>query len=85
MSNENQQTCAPNANGYTMAELDATVTFTHEELAAAFAEWDRRYREDPASFQSEATRLLFNVPERYGENAATYLMSVITDLHMEGE
>ena len=29
---------------------------TQQELAAAFTEWDRRYREDPDRFMSELRR-----------------------------
>ena len=46
------------------------VTFTEADLAAAFTEWERRYREEPERFQSEAAKLLRETPETYGEAAA---------------
>lgn len=35
-----------------------TYEVTEKELAQAFTEWDRRYREEPERFEREATRLL---------------------------
>ncbi len=46
-------------------------------IAAAFTEWDRRYREEPERFQSEAVRLLKGTPESYGEAAAPYLVALL--------
>ena len=33
-------------------------SITEAGLAAAFTEWDRRYREEPERFEAEARRLL---------------------------
>ena len=47
---------------------------TKTEIARAFTEWERRYREDPEGFQSEAVKLLRETPKSYGE-ACTPLLS----------
>jgi len=49
------------------------------ELEKAFTEWDRRYREDPAKFESEAEHLLNGTPETYGEACAPYFMQLIRE------
>jgi hypothetical protein len=53
------------------------VGFTEQELAAAFMEWDRRYREEPARFMSEAHHLLKETPETYGAACAPYLLALL--------
>lgn len=53
------------------------VTCTQRELAAAFTEWERRYREEPDRFMSEASKLLKHTPESYGEQCAPYLMALL--------
>lgn len=65
---------------------DATVTLnvitntvTERDLAAAFTEWDRRYREEPERFQNEAARLLRGTPETYGEACAPYLLAILAE------
>ena len=56
-------------------------TFVSErELAEAFTEWDRRYREEPERFQSEAEHLLKETPESYGEACAPYLLHILDEL-----
>lgn len=52
---------------------------TEPELAAAFTEWDRRYREEPERFQSEAEHLLRDTPETYGEACAPYLLAILEE------
>lgn len=56
---------------------DGTTTVTEATLAAAFTEWDRRYREEPERFHSEATHLLRYTPETYGEACAPYLLALL--------
>jgi hypothetical protein len=46
-------------------------------LADAFTEWDRRYREEPERFESEAVRLLKGTPRSYGEACAPYLLALL--------
>ena len=48
------------------------VKFTQSQLAGAFTEWDRRFREDPSRFVSEATHLLKGNPQSYGEACALF-------------
>lgn len=62
-----------------MAKVD-TVTTIHasiDELAAAFTEWERRFREEPARFQSEAEKLLRDTPDTYGAKCAPYLVALL--------
>jgi len=56
--------------------INASV-FTEAELAAAFTEWDRRYREEPDRFMSEAQHLLKETPETYGAACAPYLLALL--------
>jgi hypothetical protein len=54
------------------------VSTSEAQLAAAFTEWDRRYREEPERFQAEAV-LLAGTPETYGEAAAPYLLAILAE------
>lgn len=54
------------------------ITITQPELAKAFTEWERRYREEPGRFQSEATKLLKETPETYGQACAPYFLQILT-------
>jgi hypothetical protein len=49
-------------------------------VEAAFTEWDRRYREDPEAFMSEAARVLNSDAESYGECATPYFLSILVDV-----
>lgn len=53
------------------------VTTTKQELAKAFTEWDRRYREEPRRFKTEAEHLLQETPETYGQACAPYLIALL--------
>jgi len=53
--------------------------FTEAQLSAAFTEWDRRYRDDPEKFMSEAQHLLKQTPETYGDACALYLISILNE------
>ena len=57
----------------------AATEVTEATLAAAFTEWDRRYREEPERFMSEARHLLKETPESYGEAAAPYLLMILAE------
>jgi hypothetical protein len=61
-----------------MAEKRTTITATEAELAAAFTEWDRRYREQPERFMSEAHHLLKETAQTYGDKCAPYLIALLT-------
>jgi hypothetical protein len=56
------------------------VTATQEQLAAAFEEWDRRFREDPDDFANFATTLLTGDSATYGQRCAPYFTSILGDL-----
>lgn len=62
------------------APTEAIHSFTKSTLAAAFTEWERRYREEPDRFMSESQKLLEETPETYGEACAPYLLKIITEL-----
>ena len=55
-------------------------TYTAEDFVAAFTEWDRRYREEPERFESEAARVLKGTPESYGQACAPYFCSILDEL-----
>ena len=55
------------------------VDVSHDQIAAAFTEWDRRFREDPDQFISEAKRLLTETPETYGEACAPYFIEILSN------
>lgn len=50
------------------------------ELIDAFAEWDRRYREEPERFMSEVEHLLRTTPEGYGELAGRYFVKIVGEM-----
>ncbi len=45
-----------------------------------FAEWDRRYREDPRSFWSEVEHLLGQTPATYGAACSVYFIALLNEL-----
>lgn len=59
--------------------MSTTATVNETELAAAFTEWDRRYREEPERFEAEAVRLLKGDAETYGEECAPYLLAILAE------
>ncbi len=63
-----------------MSEQKKLVCLTEERLAAAFTEWDRRYRENPEQFMSEAAHLLQETPATYGAACAPYFMQILEDI-----
>ncbi|NJD24665.1 MAG: hypothetical protein FIB06_04595 [Betaproteobacteria bacterium] len=63
--------------------MSETITATMDELAAAFTEWERRYREEPEKFMSEAAKLLRETPRTYGEACAPYLAAILVTLRTE--
>lgn len=59
--------------------MSDTTEVTEVTLAAAFTEWERRYREEPERFMSEAAKLLKETPETYGEACAPYLLAILAE------
>lgn len=54
------------------------VEITGVQLAKAFTEWDRRYREEPSRFATEAL-LHAGTAEEYGGRAARYLLAILAE------
>ncbi len=59
---------------------DGRCAVSMTEVQQAFTEWDRRYREEPERFESEAAHLLKGNPETYGEACAPYFMEIINQV-----
>ena len=58
---------------------------TKEQMEAVFAEWDRRYREDPGAFEADVTRYLRgDTTEDYGEQATATFLGIAEDLGFTG-
>jgi len=60
-----------------MDQEPVVVTATEAAIAEAFTEWDRRYREEPDRFMSEAHHLLKETPATYGAACAPYLIALL--------
>ena len=58
---------------------DVVISATMEDLVITFAEWDKRYRENPDQFWSDVEHLLGNTPKTYGEAAAAYFAHVFQE------
>jgi hypothetical protein len=52
---------------------------TETELAVAFTEWERRWREEPERFKSESEKLAESA-ETYGEACAPYLLAILAEV-----
>ena len=61
-----------------------TIEVTKEDLVATFTEWERRYREEPERFMSEAVKLLRETPETYGQACAPYFLFILGELRAGG-
>jgi hypothetical protein len=60
-----------------MPDTIVKMVATKEQIAAAFTEWDRRYREEPERFMNEARRLLTTTPKDYGDACAPYFIAIL--------
>ena len=49
------------------------------DVAAAFTEWERRFREEPSRFMSESQRAAEGT-ESYGEACAAYFFQVLEEV-----
>jgi hypothetical protein len=54
-----------------------TLTISESQLVSAFTEWERRYRQNPERFQSEATKLQKVQPETYAAACASYIFAML--------
>ena len=61
-------------------ELDVRYTMSAKDIRDAFTEWDRRYREEPHRFMSEAEHLLKETPKTYGEASAPYFLAILQEV-----
>lgn len=50
---------------------------TEAQIARAFAEWERRYRDNPDHFLSEAAKLQKETPQAYGDAAAGFFLLLL--------
>lgn len=53
--------------------------FSEDNIAKAFTEWERRYREEPERFESESEKLAKSA-ESYGEACAPYFLKIISEV-----
>lgn len=58
--------------------MSGSHQLTEPELAAAFTEWERRYREEPEKFVSDSERLAKGA-ESYGAACAPYLLEILAE------
>jgi len=58
--------------------MEPIITTTPSKLAAAFTEWERRYREAPEQFQSEVERLATE-EQTQGQLQAAYLNQILNE------
>jgi hypothetical protein len=58
--------------------MEPIITTTPSKLAAAFTEWERRYREEPARFQSDTERLATD-EQTQGQLQAAYLTQILDE------
>jgi hypothetical protein len=58
--------------------MQITVRTTEAKLAAAFTEWERRSREEPERFATEAQKLAESC-ESYGDACAAYLIQILVE------
>lgn len=57
---------------------NVTIAVSKNQLTAAFAEWDRLWREDPDAFDSDIERILRGQTiTEYGETATATLLEMI--------
>lgn len=58
--------------------MKPVITTTEAKMAAAFTEWERRYREEPERFQSETERLSQDVQSQ-GQLCAAYMAQILAE------
>jgi hypothetical protein len=56
----------------------AMMAVSDTDLAAAFTEWERRYRECPEQFETRR-KVARGTPESYGDSCAYWLLQIITE------
>ncbi|MDB5270867.1 MAG: hypothetical protein JWP58_3907 [Hymenobacter sp.] len=58
--------------------MEKKLITTPTKLAAAFTEWERRFREEPARFASESEVVAMETTT-YGEAAAAYILTILAE------
>lgn len=53
-----------------------TITLSRPRAAELFAEWERRYREEPEAFMSDVQRYTETTPATYGELCAAHFFAL---------
>ncbi len=66
-----------------MSDQRKLICLTEERLEDAFTECDRRYRENPEQFMSEASHLLHETAETYGAACAPYFMQILDEVAVQ--
>ncbi|HEX4119978.1 MAG TPA: hypothetical protein VH619_05060 [Verrucomicrobiae bacterium] len=66
-----------NAPKLTAPQIIEGVTVS--ELAAVFTEWHKRWKLDPAKFQTDAQKLS-RPSDSYGDSAAPYFANILNEL-----
>jgi hypothetical protein len=61
-------------------DANKPVIATIAQIAATFTEWERRYRENPEQFRSEAEKLLRDTPQTYGDSCAPYFIEILSEV-----
>lgn len=56
--------------------MEPKIEVAWSELAAAFTEWERLFREDPKKFMADAERLKLS-EMTLGDSRATYLIELL--------
>ena len=64
-------------------QLAVMYTMSAKQIRDAFTEWDRRYREEPERFMSEARHLLKETPQTYGEACTPYFLAILQEIWKE--
>jgi hypothetical protein len=59
--------------------MKTDIQTTDADLAAAFTEWERLYREEPEQFQSDVERLTATA-HTLGKLQAHYLVQILNEL-----
>lgn len=58
--------------------METIYEFTESEIAAAFTEWERKYRENPASLDTREV-IESSEPSTYGRRAASTLLNILEE------
>jgi hypothetical protein len=62
-----------------MTQEEQDRAFAQQLMADAFAEWERRYREEPDRFMSDFQRYTQLTPETYGDQCAAFFAGLLDE------